>query len=74
MDLKKYVELKTQSHLAKLIGVAPSFVHQWVNGVRPVPVQICVVIEQATNGEVTRKELRPKDWHLIWPELIDGVI
>lgn len=26
-------------------------------------------IEKKTNGKVTRKELRPKDWQAIWPEL-----
>lgn len=31
----------------------------------------CVAIERATNGQVTRKDLRPDDWRLIWPELVD---
>lgn len=31
--------------------------------------ELCVSIEQATNGEVTRKDLRPDDWERIWPEL-----
>ena len=26
-------------------------------------------IEKLTNGAVTRKDLRPDDWHEIWPEL-----
>jgi len=69
MQLKKYTELHTQSALAKLIGVAPSFVNQWVSRERPVPVKHCLAIEQATGGKVTRKELRPKDWEAIWPEL-----
>ena len=30
----------------------------------------CVQIEQATDGAVTRRDLRPADWHLIWPELV----
>jgi DNA-binding transcriptional regulator YdaS (Cro superfamily) len=29
----------------------------------------CVVIERATGGLVTRKDLRPDDWERIWPEL-----
>jgi len=28
-----------------------------------------VSIERATDGAVTRKDLRPEDWHEIWPEL-----
>lgn len=31
---------------------------------------LAVAIERESNGEVTRRESRPDDWHLIWPELI----
>jgi DNA-binding transcriptional regulator YdaS (Cro superfamily) len=30
-----------------------------------------VPIERATLGEVSRRDLRPDDWHEIWPELAD---
>lgn len=30
---------------------------------------LCVLIERATGGQVTRKDLRPDDWQDIWPEL-----
>lgn len=33
--------------------------------------EICAQIELASNGEVTRKDLRPNDWHRIWPELAE---
>lgn len=58
--------------LADMIGVKFQTVHQWKivgSGGRPVPVERCVAIERATDGRVTRKDLRPDDWHLIWPEL-----
>ena len=55
--------------LALLLGVQPPTVHQWRNGIRPVPVDKCLAIEKATGGLVTRKQLRPKDWHLIWPDV-----
>ncbi len=29
----------------------------------------CVLIEQHTKVQVTRKDLRPNDWESIWPEL-----
>lgn len=35
-----------------------------------VPTQYCAAIERATNGAVRRWDLRPDDWHLIWPELV----
>lgn len=42
-------------------------IQQWrENG---VPVEHCAAIELATDGQVTRQELRPADWQRIWPEL-----
>ena len=61
----------SQKLLADLVGVSPSNVNQWASGVRPVPIEKCVAIERVTNGAVTRKDLRPDDWQLIWPELAD---
>lgn len=55
--------------LARLIGVTPPTVQQWATGARSVPIERCVAIERATKGAVTRKDLRPDDWALIWPEL-----
>ena len=69
MKLKDYTDQHSQSELAVLIGFAPSFVNQWVSGKRPIPITACVAIERVTNKSVTRQELRPDDWHLIWPEL-----
>lgn len=58
-----------QAALASICGVTSQAVSQWVRGIRPIPVERCAVIERATNGVVTRRDLRPDDWHLIWPEL-----
>ncbi|KVO05588.1 hypothetical protein WJ69_23090 [Burkholderia ubonensis] len=54
--------------LAKSLGVTKAAVSQWKR--LSVPIHHCVAIERATQGVVTRTDLRPKDWHLIWPELI----
>lgn len=70
MNLRDYTELHSQAALAKLIDVAPSFVNQWVKSDRPIPIPTCVVIEQKTDCAVRRWDLRPNDWHRIWPELI----
>ena len=45
------------SGLAKAIGVLPQHVNNWKR--RGVSVRACIAIEHATNGEVTREELRP---------------
>lgn len=49
----------SQTSLANLIGAAPAFVSQWVNGRRPVPPRFAREIETATGGKVTRYDLRP---------------
>lgn len=38
-------------------------------GVRPCNPELAVLIERESAGQVTRRELRPSDWHRIWPEL-----
>lgn len=53
--------------LAAAIGQSSQTVSNWRD--RGVPVVHCAAIEQATNGAVTRRDLRPDDWHRIWPEL-----
>ena len=53
--------------LAEKIGSSTARVGNW--RARGVPVEHCLSVEKATNGEVTRKDLRPDDWQNIWPEL-----
>ena len=49
----------SQKSLAKKIRVSPVFVSQMNNGVKAIPARLCIPIEDATNGEVTRYDLRP---------------
>lgn len=56
--------------LAKSLDVSPVLVSQWANGDREVPAERCPAIESATGKAVMRWDLRPHDWHVIWPELI----
>jgi DNA-binding transcriptional regulator YdaS (Cro superfamily) len=59
-----------QSALAAKLDVSPQAVYQWAKGLRSVPVERCAAVERATSGIVTRRDLRPNDWWLIWPELV----
>ncbi|RSE60379.1 helix-turn-helix domain-containing protein [Alcaligenes faecalis] len=59
----------TQAEFARRIGVSQSQVYQFLNDIRPVSEKVCVRIEERTNGELSRKHLRPHDWADIWPEL-----
>jgi DNA-binding transcriptional regulator YdaS (Cro superfamily) len=56
--------------LASALGVSKGAVNQWKDQGRCVPLEHCVAIERATGGAVTRRDLRPDDWHRIWPELV----
>jgi DNA-binding transcriptional regulator YdaS (Cro superfamily) len=72
MELANYLSRRgAQAELARKLKVTPVLVHQWANS-RPVPIDRCLAIEIATNGEVTRKDLRPDDWFKIWPDLFDN--
>ena len=71
MKLIEYVKGRgSQRNLADKIGITPVLISQWANALRPVPPERCVEIERVTEGEVSRKDLRPDDWHKIWPELV----
>lgn len=61
MDLKKYAETErgAAARLARMLGVHPVMVSQWISGVKAVPAERCPAIEQATDGLVTCEELRP---------------
>jgi DNA-binding transcriptional regulator YdaS (Cro superfamily) len=72
MDLKTYLstlERGGPSRLAEVLDVSISFLSQMAAGTSAISPARCVAIEKATQGMVTRKDLRPDDWHLIWPEL-----
>lgn len=73
MDIRNYLfATKTsQSKFAELVGTTQGMVYQWINAIRPVSPEKCVIIERVTSGLVTRKDLRPNDWQDIWPELVN---
>lgn len=60
-DIRKAIDVKSDAQI-----------RQWQHGYAgrlPSP-ENCVAIERATGGRVRRWNLRPEDWHRIWPELI----
>lgn len=58
---------------AKTAGTTAAYINKVINGKGKLyfGASICVSIEQQTEGRHMRQELRPHDWHRIWPELID---
>lgn len=77
MDLHSYLSRPgspAATDLARQIDVNPDQIRHWRHGYagrRPSP-EMCVQIEQATGGAVARWDLRPDDWHRIWPELVNA--
>lgn len=61
------------SALARLLGVTRGAVFQYKFPDRKVPAKHCLTIERATSGAVSRRDLRPNDWHQIWPELSEAL-
>jgi DNA-binding transcriptional regulator YdaS (Cro superfamily) len=57
--LKAIDEIGTQGKLAALIGKRQGHVGKWLHRDKKVPAEMCVAIELATGGKVTRYELRP---------------
>lgn len=71
MNLTQYIESQrgNAKSLAEALGVSMSYLSQMAGGAAINPRR-AVEIEQATAGSVTRRDLRPEDWHRIWPELV----
>lgn len=57
--------------LAAALGVSQPAISNWRARGTVIDAAYCVAIERATNGAVTRCDLRPDDWQLIWPELCE---
>ena len=74
MNIAEYIQSSgiTVAQLAREIGLKNDMqLRQWMHGYanrKPGP-RYCVALEQATSGKITRQDLRPHDYHLIWPEL-----
>lgn len=75
MQLSTYFEANrgSQAALARALEVPQSLPSAWASADpekrRPVPIERCLAIERATNGAVTRRDLRPDDYWAIWPDL-----
>lgn len=70
LHIKKAIDLfgGKQTALAYACNVSQPAVRKWLYGGAISP-ESASAIERATKGAVRRQDLRPQDWHLIWPEL-----
>lgn len=69
--MSKALSPEDRRRLAEKVGVNPATLYQAMTskgaGFSP---EKCVRIERDSDGELRRWDLRPNDWHRIWPELI----
>jgi transcriptional regulator with XRE-family HTH domain len=61
MNLSDYLSQPgiTQSKLATSLGVSQGLVHQWASGKTRITAERAIAIEAATDGLVTKYDLRP---------------
>jgi DNA-binding transcriptional regulator YdaS (Cro superfamily) len=75
VDLKAFTKTLPVGGVARMaaeLRITPVYLAQLSgrqNGREPSP-ELCVEIERASGRAVMRWDLRPDDWHRIWPELI----
>ncbi|ALX77773.1 helix-turn-helix domain-containing protein [Cronobacter malonaticus] len=73
-ELRKYLNslsLDEQRKFAADCGTTIGYMRKALSRNHDLGAALCVLIEKASNGAVTRKDLHPSDWVSIWPELTE---
>ena len=57
--------------VAKLIGVSPNAVSMWRKNNIPYAqfIFLAATLERESHGLITRKDIFPDSYHIIWPEI-----
>ena len=64
--------LDERARFCSSVGTTEGYLRKACSTSQKIGPMLCVSIERATGGAVTRRDLRPDDWARIWPELADG--
>lgn len=70
--LRNYLRTLTpmeKTEFSEKCGTTTNYLRKAVSISQPLRPIVCSLIEINSGGAVTREELRPDDWHIIWPEL-----
>lgn len=73
MDLKTYIgklPADDREAFAVRCGTTPGHMRNVMYRQKSCAPDLAVGIERESGREVTRRDLRPDDWHRIWPELV----
>ncbi|MGP2502304.1 transcriptional regulator [Pantoea ananatis] len=63
------LSLSEQRIFADICGTTIGYLRKALSKNHELGPALCVLIEKASDGKVTRKDLHPTDWESIWPEL-----
>ena len=77
MDLKSYLNSlspQAQEKFCSRVGTTIGYLRKALSKGQRIGPEIAVAIEEQSCGDVTRKELLPDTWHLIWPELRPDIL
>jgi DNA-binding transcriptional regulator YdaS (Cro superfamily) len=73
--LRQFLNQKTpqfQNEFALSCNTTISYLRKAISNNELLNPKLCVSIERESDEEVTRKHLRPDDWHEVWPELVEA--
>lgn len=69
-ELMRPLSSEERAALASKVGTTFLHLRNIAFSGKSCGIQLAVALEAATDGAVRRWDLRPDDWHGIWPELI----
>lgn len=73
MNLKEYLSQLARGEAAKFaqkLGVSRSYLSQLASGDAAISTERAVLMEQLSNGAISRRDLFPNSYWKKWPELL----
>lgn len=68
--IKALPDESAREEFAAKCGITLGHLRNVMYGLRPCAPELASTIERLTDCKVMRWDLRPDDWHRIWPELV----
>ncbi len=68
----KAITAQERKRLANKAGVDEQYLYQCLTGRRNMEAAEAMEVETILGGELMRWDLRLKDWHRIWPDLVNA--
>lgn len=66
----KQITPQERARLAAVVGINEQYLYQCLTGRAQMDAKEAARIEKATDLALRRWDLRTKDWHEVWPELV----